>query len=138
VAKFYSVKEWAKARRRNMKKYVSKNLKEPSKTAKYALRRARTLVPKDTGSLLQAIDVKDFKKGKNAQSLLFVRSATNPKYRGRYARVPRYAAIQHKLGRHSKYQAKTGDPHWAFTVRREVEKKTGKRLNLHIQQFASK
>lgn len=120
---------------RRVKKLQEDVVKSPSQIAEWGARRAKSIAPKDTGSLINAISWKSIPGQKESKALIFVRSATNTKHRGRYARVPRYAAIHHNLGLGSKYQAKTGDPHWAFTVAREGKKKFGSTISTHIQKF---
>jgi len=138
MATFHSTEAWSKAMKKNFKEYDEANLKEPAKLAAWGLSKAKAIVPKDTTSYLQALSAKVIKGNKNSKAFIFVRSMDNAKYIGKSARVPRYAAIQHKMGRHSRYQAKTGDPHWAFTVQRAAEKKTREKINVHIQKFIGK
>ena len=111
-------------------------LKTPKLIAEWGANKAKSIAPRDTGALIQAISFKEAKSSESAKGTVFVRNISNIKYPGRIAaRVPRYAAIQHHLGLNDYHQAKTGDPHWGFTIKREGREKFKQALNLHIQKF---
>ena len=69
--------------------------------------------------------------------MLFVRSLTNPKGGSRKTRgrASAYSAIHHLSSPSASWQAKTGDPYWMFTIRKQIEQKFNVRVRIHAQRF---
>lgn len=113
---------------------------EPGVVAHLGQQLGRSLAPRDTGTLINAIDWKQVSKQKTGgTAMVWVRPLVNPK--GGSARTKgrasAYAAIHHALplGAHSQGQARTNDPHWMFTVKRELKRRYGTKMVGHIQRF---
>ena len=107
----------------------------PQQVAEWGALKAKTIAPKDTGALIQAISWQTVAGQKTKRAMIFVREMQNPKYQGVRGRVPRYASIHHKLPLKHPNQAKTGDPHWLFTIRNEAKDRFRRGIVGNIQGF---
>jgi hypothetical protein len=113
---------------------------EPKTQAQIGQKLARSIAPRDTGTLINAISWKVMDTEKNkGQALIWVRPLANPE-NGRSA--ARYAAVHHKIGGRGpmtklphQQKASTGDFHWLFIVKDELERRYKKAIRGHIQKF---
>lgn len=74
-----------------------------------------------------------------SRALITVKPLVNPLGGSRRTggRATAYAAIHHKLsiGNHRAGQARTGDPHWMFTVQEKARNDFNTTIQGHIQDF---
>lgn len=127
------LKHWIPVFEKRVKKLEKEIRGTPKEIARWGATKAKTFAPKDTGSLIQAISWKSTKEsGNKSQALIYVRDQTNKKYYGRSARVARYTALHHKMPESARFQAKSGEPHWAFKIRDLAKEKFGKDLRTKL------
>ena len=126
---------WLPLFRQKLRKLEKRIPETPKEVARWGATKAKTIAPIDTGSLIQAIAWNTTPGKKKSSATIFVRNTRNTKHRGIYGRVPRYAALQHRMSIGAKTQAKTGDPHWMFTIQKEAKDRFRTELKKGFDEF---
>lgn len=110
-------------------------LKEPELQAKLGQQLGVALAPRDqNATLIHAIAWKvDTKDKASATAKIYVKPLVHPRWnRSRLTRgrADKYSAIHHLLGEgeYARGQARSGDPHWMFTVAKEIQRRYKTRM----------
>jgi hypothetical protein len=136
-----NIDQWTKNFNKRAKELERKGINTPKQVADWAKVRSKALAPKNSGTLMHAIDSKRVGSNRKGEgvAMVYVKKMNNPRWRGKYASVPRYARIQHELPVGKSFfnyrRVMNGDPHWLFTVRKQASKMFKKRLLGHLQTF---
>lgn len=115
-----NIKEFERRWRKIQRDIEKKTEQTPKEIARWGAVRGKQIAPLDTGSLVQAIAWQT--KGKT-ESWIIVRPMRNDKWKNDSGDVRRYATLHHLMRKNGRRNAKSGDPHWLFTVTREARKK---------------
>lgn len=130
-----NIDQWLPRWKKRTEELNRKINKTPGEVAQYGKLTAKQIAPRDTGSLINAISYKTTPGNKESKAQIYVKGLQNPKYPGRRGYVPRYALIQHQMSLGARSQAKTGDPHWLFTITGLLRRKFRSDVQAHITNF---
>jgi len=129
---------WVPKFKQRLKRMEKGVMETPKEVARWGVTKAKTIAPIDTGSLIQAITWKSKEGSKKGEATIYVRDSSNTKHKGIHQRVARYSALHHAMPLKGFFQAKTRDPHWAFTIRREAKERFRKELRTKLDILKNK
>ena len=133
-----NITRWLPAWKNRVKQFEKKVELTPRQIAEWGALKSKTIAPRDTGALIQAISWKSLPGQKTKKAMIFVRDVSNP--RGG-KRPKQYTALHHSWGGRTgplyslpnQKNPGTGDYHWLFTIRQEAKEKFRKGILSNIE-----
>lgn len=123
-----NIDRWLTQWRKRVSELNKKASLTPRQAAEYGAKFAKTMAPRDTGALIQAIgwkvaNAEKGKKGSGEAQIIVRNSPLNPKRSGKHAR-PSYYALQHNTHPSGwKYQNETGVKRYLNVAAKRTRKK---------------
>lgn len=140
-----NIDRWLRKFEKDTGKFKANMVKEPEELAKMGQRLGIAIAPRDKyATLIHAIAWKVVSKDKtNAKAAIWIKPIVHPfdnRSRLTQGRADKYATIHHMLakGDYSRGQARTGDPHWMFTVSKELQRRYKQRVIGHLSKLRGK